>query len=108
MPKTVWRDCREFPNYEINRLGKIRNKNTKKELNPYDDRRGYLRVSLNKKHVKIHRLMAIEFLPPPCNKQYVVNHKNGNKHDNRVSNLEWISQAENVRHAIRLGLRKKK
>jgi hypothetical protein len=72
---------------------------------------GYLGITLktnNKKTIsKIHRLVATQFLICP-DETYVVNHKDGNKTNNHVENLEWISQSENVKHAFRLGLNKGK
>jgi len=56
-------------------------------LKPFDDQRGYLRVTLNGKNIKVHKIVAEMFLPNPANLP-VVNHKNGKKHDNRASQLE--------------------
>lgn len=105
--KIIWTKLDEYPGYEINRLGEIRRKSTGNILRPFDDQRGYLRVTLNGKNVKVHILVAQTFLPNPDNLP-VVNHKKGNKHDNRASQLEWVSYSENVKHAWALGLRKKK
>jgi hypothetical protein len=86
--KIVWHTIPDFPEYEINRLGEIRRKSTGRVLKPFDDRRGYLRVSLNGCNVKVHLLVAKLFVPNPHGYP-VVDHKRGNKHDNRASQLEW-------------------
>jgi HNH endonuclease len=68
----------------------------------------YPRVAgLNQKH--LHRIVCETFLPIPSDisqNRLVCNHKNGNKHDNRIENLEWISFSGNAEHAYREGLRK--
>lgn len=101
--KIVWHTIPDFPEYEINRLGEIRRKSTGCVLKPFDDRRGYLRVSLNGCNVKVHLLVAKMFVPNPHGYP-VVDHKRGNKHDNRASQLEWCTIAENTRRAHALGL----
>ena len=63
---------------------------------------GYIQYELSKnnrkKFFKAHRLVAIAFLPNPENKREV-NHIDGNKHNNRVDNLEWATTSENQLHA---------
>ena len=105
--KIVWKTIIGHPNYEINRLGKIRNKKTQLVLKPFDDCRGYLRVRLDGINCKVHVLVARQFIPNPENKR-IVNHKRGNKHDNRASQLEWMTQSENIKHAWETGLIKRK
>lgn len=63
--KIVWRTIPDFPEYEINRLGEVRRKSTGRVLKPFDDRRGYLRVSLSGRNMKVHLLVAKMFVPNP-------------------------------------------
>lgn len=80
-------------------------------LKPHDNG-GYLYVSLPKlddsgtrkyRDIGIHRLVALAFLDNPENKPQV-NHIDGNKQNNCVSNLEWVTSLENNRHALNIGL----
>lgn len=74
----------------------------KRVLKLRKDKRGYLRakVNLNGKSVwyAVHRLVAFTYIPNPLNKDQV-NHKDGNKLNNNVENLEWCNCAENIKHA---------
>ena len=65
-----------------------------KKLNPNTDKDGYLVVRLSKS-MRVHRLVALTFLPNPSNHPNVC-HKNGNNQDNHVTNLKWASQKENI------------
>lgn len=73
------------------------------------DTKGYLTVDLysdgNRSTKRVHRLVAEKFVPNPDNKPEV-NHKDGNKHNNNASNLEWVTKKENCEHAWREGLAK--
>ncbi len=68
------------------------------------ERQGYRCVKMNNKTIGLHRLVAIGFIGPvPDGK--VVNHIDGNKHNNSPDNLEYVTISENVKHAIMMGLR---
>lgn len=80
-----------------------------KQLATMTKRHGYQAVNLYShgamKTVLVHRLVAQVFVPNPDGKPEV-NHINGDKSDNRASNLEWVTSAENIRHAYEIGLKK--
>lgn len=73
------------------------------------DGSGYFRTSLAKdgvnKTVKVHRLVAEAFIPNPSNLPEV-NHIDGNKQNNCVENLEWCTRSENLKHAVKIGLKR--
>ncbi len=93
--------------YKVSDTGKVMNTKTGRILSPAIDERGYERVCLFKadrrRRYKVHRLVALAFIPNPENKPQV-NHKDGNKRNNSVSNLEWVTNAENMDHARANGL----
>ncbi len=109
MAKVIWYEVDGHPSYEINRMGQVRSKKTGKLLKSYDDGTGYLRVKLDGENCRLHILVAKQFVPnhePGI--RNIVNHKKGKKHDCRASQLEWVTQAENIQHAWNLGLIKRK
>lgn len=106
----IWKD---IPNYEglyqVSNLGRIRNAKTKKIKNQRNTYKKYLQVDLfnkNQKTYRVHRLVAETFIPNPNNLPQV-NHKDGNKQNNRVDNLEWITNYDNIQHAVKNGFFKR-
>lgn len=105
--------------YEVSNNGKIKslgngkstNSNTKKErfLTIKVTTNGYTKVKLSKNskrfYFSVHRLVALNFIENPSNKREV-NHIDGNKLNNCVDNLEWITSSDNQKHAFGLGLQK--
>ena len=96
--------------YEASNYGRIKNAKTQKILKLQENVNGYYCLALHivptiQSNVRVHRLVAEAFLGE-CPKGYVVNHKDGNKHNNNITNLEYVTPSENNYHAIRNGLRK--
>ena len=88
--------------YTVWENGQIR-VNYKDYINVYE-LNGYDTISYKKKTFYVHRLIAEAFIPNP-NNYPCVNHKDGNKRNNSVENLEWCTHSHNNREAYRLGLR---
>lgn len=93
--------------YHVSPEGIVTNISSGKVLKPSRDRRGYWRVWLYeggvRKERSLHRLVALTYLPNPDNKPQV-NHIDGDKENNSVTNLEWCSNSENKEHARIHGL----
>ena len=96
--------------YEASNTGHIRNALTKKQLKEFNNTNGYLGMTVRPEpnhtvNIRIHKKVAEAFLGEPLS-GYVINHKDGNKHNNRIENLEYVTSSENNIHALLTGLRK--
>lgn len=101
----IWKDILQYEGYyRVSNLGNVYSVKRNKLLKPTCGTNVYLSVNLYKngysKTFMIHRLVAICFLENINNKQQV-NHKDHNRQNNNVSNLEWVSQSENVKHSYK-------
>lgn len=97
-----WRDVPGYEGlYQVSDMGRVRNRKRRRHLRPSVKKSGYAQVTLSKDGVSayysIHRVVASAFLPNPGELPQV-NHKNGDKLDNRLANLEWCSASENQQH----------
>lgn len=116
-PTTQWKPVVGYEGlYEISENGEVKKTYDSKNqyqigyiLNPSINRNGYLQLWLYKNGIRknhnIHRLVALSFIENTHNKP-CINHKDGNKLNNNISNLEWCTYSENNRHAHLLGLNK--
>ena len=112
--KELWKPLLEYKGIEISSIGRVRkaaNKRRKERILTEfpKDRDGYCRCSVQKldgtwTSQPVHRLVAKAFIPNVENKQ-AVNHIDGNRQNNKVENLEWVTPKENVIHSFRFGSR---
>ena len=110
----IWKDIKGYEGlYQVSNLGKVKrlrfiNKHTNIEKETIKSQKirkdGYLEVVLYKdgkgKCIQVHRIVATAFIPNIENKPQV-NHIDGNKKNNIVKNLEWVTRSENMRHSAR-------
>lgn len=115
----VWKDIPGFEGlYQISNLGRVRSLDRYDRLGRFhagqirsakDNGCGYLTLPLKRNGVQtmvlVHRMVAMAFVPNP-NGYNNVNHKDGNKQNNRADNLEWCTQSQNIKHAVDTGLHK--
>jgi hypothetical protein len=98
----IWKDIEGFPDYQVSNLGRVKSfKCGKEKILNGSKQKGYMFVVLSEnkmvKHKPVHRLVAIAFLGK---NSMLVNHKDGNKLNNLLSNLEYVSNRENISHGF--------
>lgn len=111
MDREIWKSIKGYRGkYKVSNKGRVARITKTKNLRCLKGQlnsKGYLRVNLIKNHkprsFKIHRLVGLAFIPNPLNKPQI-NHKDGNKLNNCVDNLEWVTNEENYEHAIKHNL----
>lgn len=118
MNTEVWKNIKGYENYQVSNFGRVKRKSgfdeskhyRKEKILKQNNAKGYFQVALYKnkkrKDFKVHRLVCNAFLINNKNKKQV-NHKDGNKLNNNISNLEWCTPSENIKHAYKTKLRKK-
>lgn len=110
MAVEIWKEVIGYEGlYQVSNFGRIKKRNH--IFKQYKDRVGYLNVVLTKNQIrktkKVHRLVAEAFIENKENLP-IINHKDGNKKNNSIDNLEWVTYKENSIHAVKTGLIKTK
>lgn len=120
----IWKDIQGYEGlYQVSNLGNIKslhyrartgnpksNIQYSRNMKLFIEKSGYVSIKLCKsghsKRYLVHRIVANAFIPNPQSKPQI-NHKDGNKSNNTVNNLEWTTNSENQKHAVNLGLKEK-
>ena len=100
--KEKWKKIKNYPYYSISNLGRIHSLIKNRILKPSIDKQGYLHIGLysnnKRKFFLVHRLVAEHFL---SSKSLEVNHRDGNKNNNTVKNLEWVTPKQNIANKLK-------
>ena len=101
----MWIKIENYENYEVNEFGEVRNSNTGRILKHLISKKGYHRVDLCKngevRGFRVHRLVLMAFAPIENPEQWQVNHKDEDKSNNCLSNLEWCDAKYNNNYGTR-------
>jgi len=107
-PEEKWSKIKDHEDYKISNFGNVYSTKTNKLMSCNSIRSGYRSVCFNKNNkshsYKIHRLVALHFIPNNDQTKDNVNHKDGNKFNNHIDNLEWTTTGENTSHGYETGL----
>ena len=98
------RQLKDNPNYLVTVDGRVFSLHTMRYLKNFTKAGDYVYVKIGSKSYRMHRLVAQTYIPNPKNKEQV-NHIDGNKTNNMLCNLEWMTQSENIQHSFDIGLR---
>ena len=108
LSKLNWCSHFNFPDYEVSNFGQVRRKSDHHIMKCYHNNHGYCAMKLKNQygkmqHYLVHRLVAECYIINFLSKEQI-NHIDGNKDNNHISNLEWVTSQENIIHARRTGL----
>ena len=109
MDEELWKEWPQDPRIKVSNKGNVVSykRGVRYPLKVRRNNYGYQIVGLGRRSQHVHRLVAETWIDNP-NHYPQVNHINGDKSDNRVENLEWVTPSQNIRHSYRTGLNKTK